>query len=134
MNYKNMIIGAVVYFLSSLVIQGILGFVLAADYFASIPILRNPPIIYLAMSQTVIAGVAFAILYPVTNFQGAPLWRGLQFGLLIGFIMVPFVAFDLPARFMIPSMEMWIWVQVVVGMLHYAVAGSVIGLIYGQET
>ena len=73
MNYKKIALGALAYFISSFVIQGLLGFAFAGEYFLSISILRNPPIIYLAMSQTIVSGIGFAILYPITNFKGYPL-------------------------------------------------------------
>jgi hypothetical protein len=60
--------------------------------------------------------------------------KGLKYGLLIALIVVPFVALDLPARFMIPSMGTWILVQGVLGITHYAIAGILIGLIYGKDS
>jgi hypothetical protein len=134
MNYKKILLGALAFFISSFVIQGMLTFALAGDYFSTISIMRNPPILILSLPQTIVSGIAFAILYPSTKFKGSPVVRGLIFGLLIGFIMVPFVALDLPARFMIPSAGIWIGVQGLLGMLHYAIAGILIGLIYGRDT
>ena len=134
MNFKKITLGVLAYFISSFVIQGLFGFAFAGDYFLGISIMRNPPLIYLALPQTIVAGIAFAILYPITNFRGTPVLRGLKFGLLIGLIMVPFVAFDIPARFMIPSVGTWIMVQGILGILHYAIAGIFIGLIYGGDT
>lgn len=134
MNYKKILLGALAYFVSSFIVQGLLGFAVAGDYFSSIPAFRDPPLVPLAMGQTVIAGIAFAILYPFTNFKGSALLRGLQFGLLIGLIMVPFIALDLPARFAIPSVAKWISIQGGLGMLHYAIAGILVGLIYGRNT
>lgn len=134
MNYRNIALATLAYFISSFVIQGILGFALAGDYFAGISILRNPPTLSLALTQTVIAGIAFALLYPKTNFSGTPVVKGLKFGLLISLIMVPFIALDLPARFIIPSMGTWILVQGILGILHYAVSGSLVGLIFSRGT
>jgi len=134
MNYKKIILVTLAYFASSFVIQGILGFAFAGDYFSSISILRNPPTLYLALPQTLLAGIAFALLYPITRFRGSPVVRGLKFGLLIGLIMVPFIVLDLPARFMIPSIGTWILVQGILGIVHYAIAGMLVGLIYGQST
>ena len=134
MNFKKITLGALAYFISSFVVQGLLGFVFAGEYFLSIPILRIPPTIYLALPQAMLAGIAFAILYPTTNFKGTPAVKGLKFGLLIGLIMVPFVALDLPARFVIPSVGTWILVQGILGILHFAIAGILIGLIYGTDT
>ena len=134
MKYKKITLGTLAFLFSSFVIQGLLGFALAGEYFESISIFRNPPIIYLAFTQTIVTGIAFAILYPITNLHGTPILRGLKFGLLIAIIVVPFVALDLPARFMIPSMGTWILVQGVLGITHYAIAGILIGLIYGKET
>jgi hypothetical protein len=133
MKYKKIALGTLAFFVSSFVIQGLLGFALAGEYFESIIIFRNPPIIYLALVQTIITGIAFSILFPITHFRGAPLVRGLKYGLLIGVIVIPLVALDLPARFMIPSIENWILVQGILGILHYATAGILIGLIYGED-
>jgi hypothetical protein len=132
MNYLKITLGTLAYFISSFVIQGLLGFVFAGEYFSSIPILRNPPIMYLALPQAMVTGIAFAILYPMTNFKGTPVLKGLKFGLLIGLIVVPLLALDLPARFMIPSVGTWILTQGILGMLHYAIAGILIGVIYGR--
>lgn len=134
MNYKKISLGAIAYFISSFVIQGILGFMFAGEYFLSIPILRIPPTASLAMPQTLLAGIAFASLYPNTTFKGSPIITGLKFGLLIGLIMVPFVALDLPARFTIPSVGTWIFIQSILGILHFATAGILVGLIYRKTT
>lgn len=133
MNYKKIALGTLAFFISSFVIQGMLGFALAGKYFESIEIFRIPPVISLALIQTIITGIAFSILYPMTHFRGAPAVCGLKYGLLIGFIVIPFVALDLPARFMIPSVEQWIIIQGTLGVLHYATAGVLIGLIYKNK-
>jgi hypothetical protein len=134
MNWKKITMGTVAFFISSFVIQGLLGFVLGRDYFLSITIMRQTPIAHLSMSSTIVAGIAVAILYPITSLSGAPLLRGLKFGLLTGLIMTPFVALDIPGRFMIPTESTWILLQGVLGIVHSAVAGIFIGLIYGKDT
>ena len=133
MIYKKITLGTLAFFISSFVIQGLLGLALVGEYFESISIFRNPPIIHLAFTQTIITGIAFSILYPITNIGGTPVLSGLKFGFLIGIIVVPFVALDLPARFMIPSIETWILVQGVLGITHFTIAGILIGLIYGKD-
>ncbi len=125
--------GTLVFFISSFVIQGILGFAMGGDYFMSITIMRQAPIIYLSMSSTVVTGIAITILYPITNISGSPVMRGLKFGLLTGLIMIPFVALDVPGRFLIPSEGTWIFLQGLLGMVHSSVGGILIGLIYGQD-
>jgi hypothetical protein len=134
MNWKKITMGTVAFFISSFVIQGLLGFVLGGDYFLSITIMRPNPIAYLSMSSTIFAGIAIAILYPITNLSGTPLLRGLKFGFLTGVMMTPFVALDIPGRFMIPSESTWILLQGVLGLVHSSVAGILIGLIYGKDT
>ncbi len=134
MKCQKIALGTLAFFVSSFLIQGLLSSTFAGEYFESISIFRNPPIIYLAFSQTVVTGIAFTILYPITNIGGTPVLSGLKFGLLVGIIVVPFVALDIPARFMIPSVETWIFVQGILGIAHYAIAGILIGLIYVKDT
>jgi len=80
MNYQKIVLGALAYFISSFVVQGLLSFAFAGEYFLSIPILRIPPTAYLAMPQAIVARIAFATLYPITNFNGAAALGGLKFG------------------------------------------------------
>ena len=134
MNWKKIIIGTVAFFFSSFVVQGILGFILGGDYFLNIPIMRQAPVVFLSMSSTVLAGIAVSMLYPITILSGTPVIRGLKFGLLIGLVMIPFVALDIPGRFMIPSEGTWILLQGLLGMLHSSLAGVLIGLVYGKDT
>lgn len=133
MNYKKIIFGMFAFFLSSFVIQGILASVIAGEYFESISIFRNPPILVMAMAQTALSGAAVAVLYSFTNFEGTPVLKGVKFGFLIGIIIVPFIAMDLPARFDIPSIGTWISIQGALGIFHCIVAGILISLIYGKD-
>lgn len=134
MNLKKITIGTLAFFISSFVIQGLLGFAFGGDYFLSITIMRQAPLAYLSMSATILTGVAITILYPITNFSGTPVLRGLKFGFLTGLIMIPFVALDVPGRFMIPSVGTWILLQGILGIVHSSLAGALIGLIYGKDT
>lgn len=133
MNFKKITLGTLAFFISSFIIQGMGGFLVAGDYFLSIPIMRQNPLIYLSMPAFILSGIAFAILYPFTNFKGTALIGGLKFGLLIGFILVPFIALDVPGRFMIPSEGKWILIQGFLGITQSAVAGILVGLIYGKD-
>lgn len=132
MNYTRIALGAVAFFISSFVIQGMVAFVIAGEYFASIATMRDAPLIYLGMPATLVTGIAFAILYPMTmtNVQGAPVMGGLKFGLLTALLVVPFVALDIPSRFTVPSVGTWVVIQGVLGTLHFAIAGILVGLVY----
>jgi len=133
MNYMKIIFGMFAFFISSFVIQGILASVIAGEYFESISVFRNPPIFIMAMAQTALSGLAVAALYQFSNFEGTPLLRGFKFGLLMGVIIVPFIALDLPARFEIPSIGTWISIQGILGFAHCVLAGILIGLINGKH-
>jgi hypothetical protein len=85
------------------------------------------------MSGTILTGIAITPLYPMTNFSGKPVLRGLKVGLPTGLIMIPFVALDVPGRFMIPSVGTWILLQGISGIVHSSLAGILLGLIYGKD-
>ena len=133
MNFRKITIGTFAFFISSFVIQGLLGFAFGGDYFLSITIMRQAPLVYLSMPATILTGLAITILYPITNISGTPILRGLKFGFIIGLIMIPFVALDVPGRFMIPSVGTWILLQGILGLVHSSLAGALIGLIYGKD-
>jgi hypothetical protein len=87
----------------------------------------------LSMPATILFGIAYVILYPMANLNGTPVVRGLIFGLITGLIIVPFVALDIPGRFTIPSKGKWILFQGILGIILSAIAGIMIGLIYGKD-
>ncbi|TGL34840.1 hypothetical protein EHQ52_10140 [Leptospira koniambonensis] len=126
----KILLGAFAYFISSFLIQGILAAVIASDYFNNIPVFRTEPIFYLSMGSTLLSGFGFAALFPITNFAGSWILKGLKYGLLTALIIVPFVAFDLPGRFAIPSTEKWILIQGLLGTIHSCVAGVLTSLVY----
>lgn len=129
-----MLLGAIAFFASSFVIQGLLGFALGGEYFASIPAMREEPLVHLAMFATLIMGIGFSMLYPLTAFRGGPVVRGVKYGLLVGLIVVPFLALDIAGRFDIPSVGTWIVIQGALGMLHFVTAGMLVGLIFREKT
>ena len=133
MNIKKIALGALGFFLSSFVIQGILSMILAGEYFKSIPVFRESPIMFFALPQTILSGIAFSILFSFSNFKGTSLIRGLKFGLLVGLMIVPFIALDLPARFLIPSVWKWVVIQSVLGITHFGTTGILVGLIYKDK-
>lgn len=126
----KILLGALAYFISSFLIQGILAAVIALDYFSNIPVFRTEPIFYLSMGSTLLSGLGFAVLFPITNFTGSWILKGLKYGLLTALIIVPFVALDLPGRFAIPSTEKWILIQGLLGTTHSCVAGVLTSLVY----
>ena len=133
MNFKRIALGTLGYFISSFVIQGFLAMIFAGDYFKSISVFRESPIIYFALPQTILSGIAFSILFPYTKLRGAFIIKGLKFGLLIGLMIVPFIALDLPARFLIPSVWTWVFIQSVLGIVHFVLTGILVAFIYKNE-
>jgi len=53
--------------------------------------------------------------------------------LIAGLIIVPFIALDLPGRFMIPSEGKWIFFQSILGFMHTIVAGILIAFVYRKD-
>ena len=133
MNVKKTILGTLGYFVSSFLIQGILTMIIAGEYFKSISIFRENPIMYFALPQTIFTGVAFSVLFSLIKLKGNSIIRGFKYGLLIGLLFIPFMALDLPARFSIPSVWTWVLIHCVFGVLHFSVAGILMSLIYGNE-
>ena len=133
-SYGRIALGTIAFFVSSFVLQGVLGFAVGGAYFASIPAMRTEPLVHLGMIATLIMGVAFSSLYARTAFRGSAPIRGLKYGLLVGMILVPFLALDIPGRFEIASVGAWMAIQGVLGMLHFAIAGVLVGIIYRNET
>ncbi|TGK41516.1 hypothetical protein [Leptospira andrefontaineae] len=130
MQPAKILLGAFAYFVSSFLIQGILAAIIASDYFHNISVFRAEPIFSLSMGSTFLSGIGFAALFPTTHFTGTLILKGLKYGLFIALVTVPFVALDLPGRFAIPTVEKWILIQGLLGVLHLCVAGILTSLVY----
>jgi len=133
MNYKKIIYGTIVFFLCSFIIQGILGYLIAGDYIKSITILREKPLIQLGMPATLVIGIAFSVLYPLTSIKGSPAIKGLKFGLLTGMLSIPLIALDVPSRFQVPSVATWSAILGGLGVLTHVTAGILVALTYGKK-
>lgn len=134
MNIKKVALGTVGFFISNFIVQGVLAMIFAGDYFKSISIFRENPIMYFALPQTILTGIAFTTLFPLTKFSGTWIIKGVKYGLLIGLLIIPFVALDLPARFLIPSVWTWVFIQITLGIVHFMIAGILVGFIFKSKT
>ncbi|PJZ75297.1 hypothetical protein [Leptospira neocaledonica] len=72
----KILLGALAYFISSFLIQGILAAVIALDYFSNIPVFRTEPIFYLSMSSTLLSGLGFEYFFQLQILQVPGYLRG----------------------------------------------------------
>ena len=116
----------------SFVIQALSHFVINTDHYASVSFMREPQIIPLGILTMVIQGAILAYLYPLFYRGESTVKEGLKFGLVMGVFLVSYIALVEPAKYIAPSVILWIAVEGIVGIVQFSIFGMLIGLIHGR--
>lgn len=120
----------VAYALTTFAVQGTSHFVINADHFANIPIMRAEPLIALGITSMLVQGLIFAWLYP-TYAQGASSLRtSIGFAWLIGGFLASYVVLGEAGKYAIPSVSNWIAVEVTASFVQFTLFGVWLGLIH----
>lgn len=95
---------------------------------------RAEPIIPLGLASMVIQGFVLAYLYPFFRVSGAPVLRGIKFGLLMGLFLFSVSTLANAAKIEVTSMSTWLVVQSAFHLIQFVSTGAIIGLAYGTKS
>ncbi len=92
-------------------------------------IARHDPIFSLGILAILIQGVALVILFTLFSKGTHPILEGITLSLLVGSYSIVYGAFVVPAKFMIKPVSHYAVLELIYGIIHFAVAGIIIALI-----
>ena len=123
----------VAYVLTTFAVQGTSHFVLNADHYAAIPIMRPQPMIALGVTSMVIQGLIFGWLYPTYASGRSTLRRAIAFSWLIGAFLASYIVLGEVGKYAIPSVPSWIAVELGAAFAQYTLFGAWLGLIHRED-
>lgn len=127
MTSKKIIIGAASYIAASFLIQAISHFAVNAEHYASIPFMRNPPLMYFGLSTMLLQGIILTALYLKWANGQFSLKQGLQFSWLAGLFFVSYLALVEPDKYNVANVAEWIVVEGLAGAFQFTLFGLLLG-------
>jgi hypothetical protein len=121
------------YVVTTFGVQGVSHFVINADHYAAIPIMRAEPIVPMGIGSMLIQGTIFGLLFPVFRRGAASLWRGLTFAWTLGAFLASYIVLGEAGKYAVPSIPSWIGVEGSVAFAQYTVFGLLLGLIHRRN-
>ena len=126
----TILLTVIAYVVCTFGVQGASHFAINAEHFAAIPIMRADPVIAMGVLAMLVQGTLFALLFPVFNQGGRPVWNGLVFSLALGGFLASYIVLGEAGKYAIPSIASWIGVELSAAIVQYAAFGVLLGLIH----
>lgn len=119
------------YVIVTFAVQGASHFLINADHYAGISIMRPEPILPLGMATMVIQGLLFALLYPAFSRSGT-IREAVVFSWAVGAFLASYIVLGEAGKYAVPEIGPWIVVEVSAAAVQYTVFGLLLGLIHGR--
>lgn len=127
MQYKKLIIGTGSYIFASFLIQAISHFAVNTEHYASIPFMREEPLMYFGLLTMFIQGLMLTILYLKWAKNDFSIKQGLKFSLLIGLFFVSYLALVEPDKYNVANVAEWALVEGIAGLIQFSLFGLLLG-------
>lgn len=115
-------------------IQALSHFLVNVEHYASIPFMREEPIMALGILAMLIQGLVLSYLYSgYSQKEGSDWKKGIKFGLLTGLFLVSYIALVEPSKFNAPSVASWIIIEGLVGIVQFGVFGLLLGIVFKNK-
>ena len=121
------------YVAATFAVQAASHFVLNADHYRSISIMRTEPLFVLGFTSMLIQGLLFGLLFPVFNGDHKPIRNGLVFSWAMGLFLASYIALAEASKYVVPSLASWIEVEVGAAAAQFTLFGVLLGLIHSDR-
>ena len=105
-------------------------FVVNAEHYAGIDIMRAEPIMPLGILAILVQGTAAALLYPRLEWTDGSVGSGLRFTWMMGAFLASYIVFAEPAKYLAPSILDWMLTEASASFLQFTLFGLAIGPIH----
>jgi hypothetical protein len=133
MNTKRFALAAVAYVVLVMTIATVWHLGLFKDVYA-VARMREHPLFHLGFASMIIQALILAYAYPRVSLAGAPIARGLKFGLLSGVLLGSYGVLAEAGKYDVGPVSTFLVCESAFFIVQYSVVGIAIGLIYGEQT
>ncbi len=130
---RRHILSVLGYIVASFFTQATSHFVIFAQHYAAVPIMKAEPIFALGFTTMIIQGSVLSYVFANSRFAGGSRMDAVRFAWLFGAFGVSYAALGEAAKYNVPSIPSWIAVEVGVGFVQYTLFGILLGLAHGVK-
>ncbi len=121
------------YIVASFFTQASSHFVIFAQHYAAVPIMRAETIFPLGFATMIIQGSVLSYVFANSRFAGGSRMDAVRFAWLVGAFLVSYIALGEAAKYSVPSIPAWIAIEANVGFVQYTLFGILLGLAHGVK-
>lgn len=121
------------YMVTTFGVQGTSHFLVNANYYAAIPIMRAEPIIPMGLASMVVQGLIFALLFPMINRGPHPIRNGIVFSCTLGAFLASYIVLGEVGKYAIPSIGTWIAIEGSVAAVQFTLFGVALGFLHRRS-
>jgi hypothetical protein len=129
----TIVLTVLAYTITTFAVQGASHFVINADHFAGISIMRAEPIVPMGLTAMATQGLIFALLFPSFNRGPNTVMNGLTFAWAIGAFLTSYVVLGEAGKYAIPSISSWIAVELTTAAVQFTLFGLLLGLVHRRS-
>jgi hypothetical protein len=118
------------YVVATFGVQGTSHFLINADHYAAISIMRAEPVVPMGIASMIIQGLIFAYLFPAFIMPKHPIKSAIVFSWAIGGFLASYVALGEAGKYSIPSIPSWMVVEVSAAFVQFTLFGTLLGLLH----
>ncbi len=115
-------------------VQATSHFLINAEHYAGISIMRAEPIMALGFAAMVVQGILAGLLYPELRWADGSIRSGVKFGLMIGTFLAAYIVLAEPAKYLVPSIGEWMLVEAGAFLVQFSIFGALVGVVHRGET
>jgi hypothetical protein len=124
------VLSVLAYVAATFVTQAASHFAVNADHYAAVTYLRKDPIFPLGVLSMLIQGCVLSYLYARTAGSKRSIPGAIGFAWMGGSILVTYIALAEAAKYQVPSVTSWLWVEGIAGFIQFTLYGTLLGLVH----
>lgn len=130
----HLLLTVLAYVFATFAVQGASHFAINADHYATIPFMRDEPIVAMGLTAMVIQGVIFALLFPRIHRGGSAVRDALILSWAIGGFLTSYIVLAEAGKYAVPSTAAWLAVEVGAAFVQFTLFGVLLGLVHRRAT
>ena len=131
---KKHLLSILAFVIITFAIQGTSHMVINSDHYQSMGFLRPNPIFALGFMAMLIQGTIMTVWLHLLAPQEATIRLGLIVSLCFGLFLASYITLASPAKYQVPSIPAWIFIEGLASLLQFTLFGIVLGFIHAHST
>jgi hypothetical protein len=120
----------VAYIVSTFATQGTSHFAVNADFYATLPFMRQEPIVAMGLIAMIIQGSLIGALFPYFNRHPNTVRNAVVFSWAFGAFLASYILLGEGGKYAIPSLPAWFAAEGITAFAQFTIFGLLLGLVH----